>query len=85
MSAHGPTTKEEILTMATSVLNVPNISCGHCQATITNALSPLAGVASVSVDIPTKKVTVQYDPAVVGLDQIKEVLAEEDYPVETVK
>ena len=70
--------------MATNVLNVPDISCGHCQATITNALSPLAGVDSVSVDIPTKKVTVQYDPAVVGLDQVKEVLAEEDYPVESV-
>ena len=84
MSAHGPTTKEEILTKATSVLNVPDISCGHCQATITNALSPLAGVASVSIDIPTRTVTVQYDPAVVGLDQMKEVLAEEDYPVKSV-
>lgn len=70
--------------MATSVLDVPDISCGHCQATITNALSPLAGVASVSIDIPTRTVTVQYDPAIVGIDQIKEVLAEEDYPVEFV-
>ena len=70
--------------MATNVLNVPDISRGHCQATITSALSPLPGVDSVSVDIPTKTVTVQYDPAVVGLDQMKEVLAEEDYPVESV-
>jgi copper chaperone len=70
--------------MATNVLNVPDISCGHCQATITNALSPLPGVDSVSVDIPTKTVTVQYDSAVVGLDQMKEVLADEDYPVESV-
>jgi copper chaperone len=71
--------------MATSVLNVPDISCGHCQATITNALSPLPGVDRVSVDIPTKTVTVQYDPAVVGLDQMKDVLAGEDYPVESVE
>ena len=35
----------------------------------------------MNVDIPTKKVTVQYDAAVVGLDRMKEVLAEEDYPV----
>jgi copper chaperone len=70
--------------MATNVLNVPDISCGHCQATITNALSPLPGVTSVSVDIPTKTVTVQYDPAVVGLDQVEDLLAEEDYPVESV-
>ena len=71
--------------MATNVLNVPDISCGHCQATITGALSPIPGVDSVSVDIPSKKVTVQYDPAVVGLDQMKVVLAEEDYPVESVE
>jgi copper chaperone len=70
--------------MATDVLNVPDISCDHCQATITGALSPLAGIDSVSVDIATKKVTVQYDPAVVGLDQMKQVLADEDYPVESV-
>ena len=69
--------------MATSVLNVPDISCGHCQATITKALSPLPGVQAVNVDIPTRKVTVEYDPAVVQVDQMKDVLAEEDYPVES--
>jgi len=70
--------------MATSVLNVPDISCGHCQATITKALSPLPGVQGVNVDIPSKKVTVEYDPAVVQVDAMKGVLAEEDYPVESV-
>lgn len=69
--------------MATSVLNVPDISCGHCQATITKALSPLPGVQSVDIDIPTRKVTVEYDPSVVQVDTMKDVLAEEDYPVES--
>ena len=69
--------------MATNVLNVPDISCGHCQATITKALSPLPGVQAVNVDIPTRKVTVEYDPSVVQLDAMKDVLAEEDYPVES--
>ena len=69
--------------MATSVLNVPDISCGHCQATITKALSPLPGVQSVDVDILTRKVTVEYDPSVVQVDTMKDVLAEEDYPVES--
>ena len=70
--------------MATNVLNVPDISCGHCQATITDALTPLEGVQAVNVDIPTRKVTVEYDPTIVGIDRMKEVLAEEDYPVESV-
>ncbi len=71
--------------MATNVLNVPDISCGHCQATITDALTPLEGVQVVNVDIPTRQVTVEYDPTTVGIDRMKEVLAEEDYPVESVE
>ena len=71
--------------MATNILNVPDVSCGHCQATITNALTPLEGVQTVNVDIPTRKVTVEYDPTIVGIDRMKEVLAEEDYPAESVE
>ena len=69
--------------MATTVLSVPTISCGHCEKTITEALTPLAGVSSVSVDIPTRLVTVEYDAASASVDQFKDVLAEEDYPVES--
>ena len=71
--------------MATSILNVPDISCGHCQATITGALAPIPGVDSVGVDIPTKKVTVRYDPTIVGLDRMKEALADEQYPFDSVE
>ena len=70
--------------MATTVLNVPDISCEHCQRAITGALGPVDGVQAVDVDIPTKKVTVQYDPSVVTVDRFKDILAEEEYPVESV-
>lgn len=70
--------------MATTVLNVPDISCEHCQRTITEALHPVDGVQSVNVDIPSKQVTVRYDPSVVGVERFKEVLQEEEYPVESV-
>jgi copper chaperone len=69
--------------MATTVLSVPTISCSHCENTITEALTPLAGVNSVRVDIPTKQVTVEYDPATTSVERFKEVLAEEEYPVES--
>lgn len=69
--------------MATTVLSVPTISCGHCEKTITEALTPLACVSSVSVDIPTKQVTVEFDASSASVDQFKDVLAEEDYPVES--
>ena len=68
--------------MATTVLNVPTISCHHCENTINEALTPLAGVSSVSVDIISKKVTVEYDPSAITVERFKDVLAEEDYPVE---
>jgi copper chaperone len=70
--------------MATTVLNVPDISCEHCERTITNALTPVDGVRTVKVDIPTKQVRVEYDESVVDVNKMKDVLQEEDYPVESV-
>lgn len=69
--------------MATTVLNVPDISCEHCERTITNALAPVEGIRSVHVDIPERQVRVDYDEAQVSVDQMKDVLQEEDYPVES--
>ena len=70
--------------MATTVLNVPDISCEHCERTITEALQPVDGVQSVNVDIPSKQVTVQYDASAVTIERFKEILQEEEYPVESV-
>jgi copper chaperone len=67
--------------MATTVLNVPDISCEHCERTITRALTPVAGVRSVNVDIPARQVRVDYDESVVDVSKMKDVLEEEDYPV----
>jgi copper chaperone len=70
--------------MATTVLNVPDISCEHCEHTITNALSPVDGVQAVSVDIPAHQVRVEYDASRVNIDRMREILNEEEYPVESV-
>jgi copper chaperone CopZ len=64
-----------------TVLSVPEISCEHCARTVTNTLSPLEGVERVAVDIPAKRVTVDYDPTRVDVAQMSAALAEEDYPV----
>ena len=70
--------------MATTVLNVPDISCEHCERTITNALTPISGVRTVNVDIPGKQVHIDFDDSKISVDQMKDVLQEEDYPVESV-
>ena len=67
--------------MAQVTLRVPDIDCEHCEHTITQALNPVAGVRSVQVDIPTKLVRLDYDETALSLDQVKEILKEEDYPV----
>ncbi len=40
---------------------VPDISCDHCVNAITGAVSPLAGVDDVTVDLDAKTVTVAGD------------------------
>ena len=67
--------------MAKTTLSVPDISCEHCERTITEALTPLEGVRDVKVDIPAKQVHVDYDDATIGVDRFKDVLQEEEYPV----
>jgi copper chaperone len=70
--------------MVSTILNVPDISCEHCERTITGALQPVGGVESVNVDIPARQVRVKYDPSQVSVERMKEILQEEDYPVESV-
>jgi copper chaperone len=70
--------------MVSALLNVPDISCEHCERTITAALEPVGGVQSVNVDIPARQVKVSYDPAQVSVERMKEILEQEDYPVASV-
>ena len=70
--------------MSKVVLNIPEISCEHCSQAITKALEPQSGVKTVRVDIPTQKVHLEFDEGQISLDKVKEILAEEEYPVEAV-
>ena len=68
--------------MQSTTLVAPDISCEHCQHAIEGAVGQLKGVSKVRVDIPTKTVHVDYDPAVVTKAQIEEVLDDTGYTVE---
>ena len=43
---------------ATTVLEVPEMSCGHCKETIEAAVRKVDGVESAAVDLEVKSVTV---------------------------
>ncbi|MFE3835729.1 heavy-metal-associated domain-containing protein [Pseudogemmobacter sonorensis] len=42
---------------ATTILSVPDMSCGHCRASVEAALAPLA--RRVEIDLPARRVTVE--------------------------
>ncbi len=67
--------------MSQITLNVPDISCAHCEKTVMSALQDKPGVKAVQVNIPAKSVYLDYDENAFSLDQVKEVLDEEGYPV----
>ena len=63
-------------------LTAPDISCGHCEATVKGAVGGLAGVGGVQASADTQKVEVDYDPNRVSVAQIEAALAEAGYPVQ---
>ena len=68
--------------MATKTFKVPNITCGHCVATIEREVGELAGVASVKADVTTKMVTVDWGDSATDWETIRALLEEINYPPE---
>jgi copper chaperone len=64
-----------------AVLNVPSVSCNHCKMAIEGAVSALAGVRAVAVDVDAKSVTVEFDSAGLSLETIEAAVEEEGYEV----
>jgi copper chaperone len=62
-------------------LTAPDISCDHCKQTIERELDALPGVRSVSVQVPSKRVDVSFDPVRTTEAAIIAKLSEEGYPV----
>ena len=58
----------------------PAISCGGCARNVKAALGRQPGVTGVDVDVPTKCVTVSYDPAAASPEKLADALAAAGYP-----
>ncbi len=69
--------------MTNKTVNVPNISCGHCVATIEREVTEVEGVASVEAKQDTRDVTVSWDPETTDWVVIEGVLKEINYPPAT--
>ena len=71
--------------MSKVVLDIPEITCDHCSQAITKALQPQAGVKTLRVDVPTHTVHLEFDDSAISLDKVKQILQDEEYPVEAVE
>ncbi|ASS66111.1 MULTISPECIES: copper ion binding protein [unclassified Paenibacillus] len=65
--------------MATEVLQVKGMSCGHCVNSVEGAVKSAGG--SAKVDLASGKVTVEFDNSKLSLQAIKEVIEEQGYDV----
>lgn len=62
-------------------LTAPDISCGHCIATVQEAVSALDGVKQVAANADTKQVTIDFDARRVSVATIEAAMDEVGYPV----
>jgi copper chaperone len=65
--------------MATSIINVQGMSCEHCVKAVEGAATALSGVSGAKADLQGGTVTVDYDPALVTTDQIKDEIEMQGY------
>ena len=68
----------------TRVLIVPDMSCGHCKATVEKALLTVEGVERASVDLETKTVSVDHVDSV-SEDLLRAAVSEAGYSVAEVR
>ncbi len=61
------------------ILRIGGMTCAMCEKTVTEALSHLDGVVSVSVNIATEKATVTYNPRMVSLADMKKAVENAGY------
>jgi P-type Cu+ transporter len=62
-------------------LQITGMTCATCVAHVEEALKGVSGVAAVNVNLASEKATVEYDPAKVNLNAMKEIVADAGYGV----
>ena len=67
--------------MQTVTLGISGMTCGGCVRSVTNVLKALDGVAKADVSLEKKSAVVDYDPAKVGIEQLKHSVVEAGFEV----
>ncbi len=67
--------------MKETTFKVPDMSCGHCKATVEGELYKLSGVEHSTADIEKGTVEVAYDEGRVSTEQLKDAIEKAGYTV----
>ena len=65
--------------MTEAKIKIEGMMCGHCQTSVTKAISSVGGVSAVKVNLVDKQAIVTYDPKKTNLDAIKAVIVDAGY------
>ncbi|MHB8063304.1 MAG: copper chaperone CopZ [Ruminiclostridium sp.] len=63
------------------ILNVEGMSCSHCENSVKKAVGALNGIVNVSVDLKSKKVSIEFDSGKVSIETIKDTIEDQGYDV----
>ncbi|RMH50494.1 MAG: copper chaperone [Alphaproteobacteria bacterium] len=75
----GPATTAESA-QRTVTFTVENMTCALCPLTVKRAMSAVAGVRAVTVDLDSRTATVTFDPALTDADAIAAASRDAGYP-----
>jgi copper chaperone len=65
-----------------TMFSVPDMTCGHCEASIRQALGQLGGIDAIEIDRPGKRVTVT---GAASADAVKAAIAGAGYTPEEIR
>ncbi len=64
------------------VLRVPDMSCGHCELSVQEALDELDGVEGANADHTKGEVELTYDASRVSDEELRETIEEAGYTLQ---
>jgi copper chaperone len=67
--------------MVKETIKVGGMSCGHCVSAVEGSVKELDGISAIKVSLDEGVVAVEFDPALISLDKIKEAIDEQGYDV----
>jgi len=61
------------------IIKISGMSCQHCVQHIENALQQSRGVNKVRVDLTEEKAYIEYDPSIINVDNLLQVIKDTGY------